>query len=382
MARHEDASEILRDPERYSSDATRFVTNGAAPARDFASKLKLIAQLIPLAVRNLRVTRVMAAKNIISLDPPEHTRMREIVKRGFTPRGVRDWEPRIREIAEGLAASMLEKERFDFVADFAAPLPVTVIIEMLGIDAEHANEFKRWSDQFIGGLFGPKSRLGLGKSGAFEAMEWLSGHIRQVAKERRSRPRNDLISALVEAQHEKDSLTEPELLFFAVGLLVAGNETTTRLIAAMIDELLRHPDQCRDVEADRSLVEGVVEETLRLAGPAQMTLRRATTSTKVGGVEIPRNGMLAVLLASANRDEKKWGDDAEEFDVRRDPRGHLAFSSGPHFCLGAGLARLEGRLALETLIDALPSLRIREAAEIAPSFVARGITRLEVEKAT
>jgi len=382
VARYEDVFEILRDPEHYSSDATRFVANGAAPAVDFASKLKLVAQTLPLALRNPRVARVMTAKNMLSLDPPEHGRMREIVNRGFTPRRVREWEPRIRELAESLAASMLDKASFDFVAEFAVPLPVTVIVEMLGVDAEHASEFHHWSDRFISGLFGPRAKLGLGKSGAFEAMSWLSSHIRAVARERRSRPRNDLISVLVNAQQEESTLTEPELLFFAVGVLVAGNETTTRLIAAMAHELLRHPDQCEDVVKDRSLIEGVVEETLRLEGPAQLTLRRAKTSAQIADVAIPRNAMIAVLLASANRDEQKWGDDAETFDVKRDARGHLAFSLGPHYCLGAGLARLEARVALETLVDALPSLRLREPAEIAPSFVARGIRRLELVKAT
>ncbi len=380
VARYDDAVSVLRDPEHFSSDANRSVTSGAAPAIDFPAKLRVVAQLVPLFLRNPRVARIATSRNMLTLDPPDHTAMRNIVNRGFTPRRVAAWEPRIREIAEELRASIRGKASFDFVADFAGPLPMIVISEILGVDPDRRQEFSRWSDAFASGLFGPRSKLGLARSGAFEALGWLSDYMRSVVRDRRSRPRDDLISVLVHAQEDEGVLSEAETLFFAVGLLVAGNETTTRLIAAMANELLEHPEQCRLVAEDRSLVESLVEETLRLEGPAQFTLRRASRNAEIGGVPVPRNATVAVLLASANRDEAHWGDDAEVFDVTRDARGHLAFSLGPHFCLGAGLARLEGRVALDALLDDLPGFVPEKPAEIAPSFIARGITRLPLVK--
>jgi cytochrome P450 len=378
LARYDDAAEALRNSEIFSSDATRTIVNGAAPAVDFLAKLRLLAQILPLFLRNPRVARIMASRNLLSLDPPDHTRMRNIVNRGFTPRRVAGWESRIREIAEGLAAGLRRRESFDLVEDFAVPLPVTVISEMLGVDPERRDEFKHWSDAFASGIFGPRSKLGLARSGAFEAMAWLSEYMRGVVRDRKSRPRDDLISVLVRAQEDDGALTEAETLFFAVGLLVAGNETTTRLIAAMVHELILHADQRERVARDRDLIPGVVEETLRFEGPAQLTLRRARQATEIGGTSIPRNAMLAVLLASANRDEEHWGEDSEAFDVMRDARGHLALSMGPHFCLGAGLARLEARIALETLLDDLPQMELEKPPEIEPSFVARGIRRLRL----
>jgi cytochrome P450 len=211
-------------------------------------------------------------------------------------------------------------------------------------------------------------------------MGWLSGHMREVVRDRQREPREDVISSLVRAQDEAGTLSEAETLFFAVGLLVAGNETTTRLIGSMVHSLLQHPDQLDLVREDRSLIPAVVEESLRLEGPAQLTLRRATKETVLAGVRIPRNAMIAVLLASANRDESRWGEDAERFDVTRDARGHLGFSLGAHFCLGAGLARLEGRIAIETLLEDLPSLKLERPAKIAPSFIARGIEQLAVTR--
>jgi cytochrome P450 len=380
VARYAEAEVVLRDSKTFSADATRTVTTGAAPAVDLRSKLRLVAQLIPLALRHPRTARVMASRNMLALDPPDHTEMRNIVNRAFTPRAVGSWEPRIREISEELAAQIRQKSAFDFMEDFAVPLPVSVIIEMLGVDPDHRREFKHWSDRLVAGLFGPKSKLGLSKSGAFEAMGWLSGHMREVVRDRQREPREDVISSLVRAQDESGVLSEAETLFFAVGLLVAGNETTTRLIGSMVHGLLQHPDQLDLVREDRSLIPAVVEESLRLEGPAQLTLRRATKETVLAGVRIPRNAMIAVLLASANRDESRWGEDAERFDVTRDARGHLGFSLGAHFCLGAGLARLEGRIAMETLLEDLPSLKLERPAKIAPSFIARGIEQLAVTR--
>ena len=380
VARYAEAEIVLRDPTTFSADATRTVTTGAAPAVDLRSKLRLVAQLIPLALRDPRTARVMASRNMLALDPPDHTEMRNIVNRAFTPRAVGSWEPRIREISDGLGSQLRQRSTFDFMDDFAVPLPVSVIIEMLGVDPEHRQEFKHWSDRFIAGLFGPKSRLGLSKSGAFEAMSWLSGHMREVVRARQKEPRDDVISTLVRAQDEAGVLSEAETLFFAVGLLVAGNETTTRLLGSMVHALLQHPDQLDLVRRDRSLIPAVVEECLRLEGPAQLTLRRATKETELAGVQIPRNAMIAVLLASANRDETHWGDNAEAFDVTRDARSHLGFSLGAHFCLGAGLARLEGRIAMETLLEDLPSLTLERPAKIAPSFVARGIEQLALKR--
>jgi cytochrome P450 len=376
VARYAEAQAVLRDSKTFSADATRTVTTGAAPTVDLISKLRLVAQLIPLALRHPRTARVMASRNMLGLDPPDHTKMRNIVNRAFTPRAVASWEPRIREISDDLGSQLRQKSAFDLMENFAVPLPVSVIIEMLGVDLVHRHEFKHWSDRLIAGLFGPKRNLGLSKSGAFEAMCWLSGHMRQVVRDRQREPRDDVISVLVRAQDEEGALTEAETLFFAVGLLVAGNETTTRLIGSMVHALLQHPDQLDLVRRDPSLIPAVVEESLRLEGPAQLTLRRATKETALAGVRIPRNAMIAVLLASANRDETHWGENAERFDVTRDARGHLGFSLGAHFCLGAGLARLEGRIAMETLLEDLPSLKLERPAKIAPSFIARGIEQL------
>ena len=279
-------------------------------------------------IHSPRVVKVIAARNLLSLDAPAHTQMRNTVNRAFTPRRIAAWEPRIRALTEQLATELRRKRSFDFVTDFAVPLPVTVIVELLGVEPERSEEFKRWSEALTSGVFGPKRKLGLVRSGALEALGKLSEAMRRTIRARLLEPQDDLISVLVRAQAGEGVLSEPEAVFFAVGLLVAGNETTTRLLGSMVKALLDHPEQLHQVRSNRALIPAVVEEVMRWEGPAQLTGRRARRDVEIAGMRIPRNAHVALLLASGNRDEREWGPTAEAFDVTRDARRHLASAWG------------------------------------------------------
>ena len=273
-------------------------------------------------------------------------------------------------------------KEIDLVAALAMPLPVRVICEILGVEPERRDDFKQWSDRIVAGTTGSTRTVDPLTSGYAEAMEELAEYIRSVVAQRTEQPSDDLISVLVAAQ-DGAGLSAAEMTMFVLLLLVAGNETTTNLIGNATNALLSHPSQLARVSADRSLVPSWIEETLRWDAPVQFVFRRTTADVEVAGQRLPANAHVVAILGSANRDERHWGPTAEQFDVTRNPQGHLAFGFGNHFCLGASLARLEARIALEALLDELPRReRSEPRVEHIDSFLIRGPKRLLLRLAT
>jgi cytochrome P450 len=313
------------------------------------------------------------AKMLIFTDPPDHTKLRNLVNRGFTPKIVADLEPRIRQITEDLIDSVVERGELELIRDFAIPLPVTIIAELLGVGPAHNKDFKRWSDWIITDFMG---EIPQDVHEAYENdMEEFKNFFDRAVEERREHPTNDLIGVLVRAGAE-DALSAEEVLAFIVLLLVAGNETTTNLIGNAIIALLAHPHQLKMLQEDASLIPNAVEEALRYDAPVQFLFRRAAKTVELSGTTIPEGSLCTVLFGSANRDERRYAD-SERFDITRDASGHVAFGHGIHFCLGAPLARLEGRIALEALLRRLPDLRrVEPEVELVPSFFLRGPQRL------
>ena len=342
VSRYEDVGRLLRQPELFSS--TGFGTTNI-DGRE--------------------------TKMLISCDPPDHTRLRNLVNRAFTPRMVADLEPRIRDITDELIDRAIPRGEFDLIEDLAIPLPVTIIAEILGVESERRADFKRWSDSVVAQHSSPEE---------MEAHERLMGafiaYFQDTIERRRHEPKEDLISVLVQAKEEQQALTSDELVTFTILLLVAGNETTTNLIGNAVLALLEHPDQLAKVLDDRSLIPNLVEEALRYDSPVQFLFRKAMADVEIAGVDILKDSIVLPLYGSANRDERKYRE-AERFDVTRDTQGHVAFGHGIHFCLGAPLARLEGTIALEAILFRLTNLtRTEDKVERVDSLFLRGLKRL------
>ena len=376
VSRYDDVQFILRNPELFSSDAMRNMLMGARPGVNPLEDPEVMTRALALTeALAFPLEELMGGRQLLSEDPPRHTEIRNIVNRGFTPRRIAMWEPRLREFAGEYVNGMRDAEEVDLVAALAMPLPVRVICEMLGVEPERRDDFKHWSDRIIAGTTGSTRSADPLTSGFADAMRELAEYVRGVVAERTSRPSDDLISVLVAAQ-DGASLSAAEMTLFVLLLLIAGNETTTNLIGNATNALLNHPSQLARVCADRSLVPGWIEETLRWDAPVQFVIRRTTAEVEIAGRQLPANTHVVAILGSANRDERHWGPTAAQFDVTRNPQGHLAFGFGNHFCLGAALARLEGRIALEALLGELPRRECSEPrVEYIDSFMIRGPKR-------
>jgi cytochrome P450 len=313
---------------------------------------------------------------MLTSDPPVHTRLRRLISRDFTPKRIRELEPRIRQIASELLDAVARKGSFEAMADLANVLPVMVIAEMLGVPPREYETFKHWSDAVVAGANTlPGEPLPQTFRNAADALrEYFAGEI----DKRRRAPGPDLISALVAAHEETESLSAEELLAFVILLLLAGNETTTNLIGNGLLALGRHPGQMKLLRDRPELIQKAIEEILRYDGPVQTTFRFAKESANVGGIEISAGTGCFVVLAAADRDPTQFKD-PERFDITRDPNEHVAFGDGIHFCIGAPLARLEGSIAIASSLQRFPRLRL--AGPDAPlaykgSFALRGLAAL------
>lgn len=325
---------------------------------------------------------VSPGPHMLIADPPDHTRLRKLIARHFTPRRIAALEPRVREITEGLLDAMLALPggRADLVDTLAFPLPISVIGELLGVPVADRERFRAWTDDLLGVT--PQDD----KQAAARA---LTQYLAQLIERRREEPADDLFSALIGdgdsdtgAEGPEAALSREELLGTAWLLLIAGYETTVGLIANGVLALLLHPEQLAALRADASLLEGAVEEALRYDGPVEVATSRFTTEpVLIGDTLIPGDGRLVLpVLADAGRDPERFGD-PDRFDIRRGPRGHLAFGHGIHFCLGAPLARLEGRVAFERLLARAPKLELDAAPEglrWRDGLLMRGVTSLPV----
>ena len=354
VARYDDCLTVLRDHEHFSS-------------RPLPMLQALRAEFGPFA----------GATTMLDSDPPVHTRLRRLVSRAFTPRRIKDIEPRIKAIAQDLLDRVARTGAFDLMNDLASPLPMIVIAEMLGVPPEEHAQFKTWSNQIIEGGRGafrgvtPSENL---KSASQELRAYLSAQI----EARRREPGEDLITALVQAHDEGGALSSDELLAFVVLLLLAGNETTTNLIGNGTLALMRHPDQMRRLRGDLSLMPTAIDEMLRFDSPVQSTVRSCAGATSIGGTDIAAGELVFVILAAANHDSRRFPN-ADDFDVARTPNDHVAFGEGIHFCLGANLARLEGAIAISSMLRRFPNLRLANPdapLEYRGSYLLRGLRTL------
>lgn len=309
-------------------------------------------------------------------DPPDHTRLRGLVSKAFTPRVVESMRARIHAIVEDLIDAIEPGGRMDVIADFAYPLPVTVIAEMLGIPHEDRDSFKQWSAQIapiLDPIIGDEILFKVAEAGLA-----LSAYFDELVRERRAHPRKDLVSELIRAEDEGERLSEEELRATLILLLVAGHETTMNLIGNGLLALLGHPEQAARLRTDPSLARTAVEELLRYDGPVHLTARSAREDVEVGGQTIAEGELAVCFLGAANRDPAQF-EDPDRLDITRDPNRHLAFSAGAHFCVGATLARVEGRIAFETLLRRLPGLRLAgDDPEYRETITLRGLKALTV----
>ena len=318
---------------------------------------------------------------LLTNDPPAHTRFRSLVNKAFSARRVVKMEPGVRKIADELIDRFIDHGRVELVSQFAIGLPLTVIADALGVPRDDMDKFKRWSDDSVaplGGIISYERQLECARS-MVEFQHYFAARL----EERRVSPRDDLLTDLLNARLDGvEPLNVGEMLNILLQLLVAGNETTTNLIASAMMLLLQNPSQMAALTADSALIPNFVEESLRAESPVQALTRLVKVDTEIGGVKIPAGSQIFLMFASGNRDEAQYKD-AAGFDLRRDnARTHLAFGQGVHFCLGAALARLEAKVAFETLLARLRNIRFAPAGNDfahTPSFILRGLQALHLE---
>jgi cytochrome P450 len=315
------------------------------------------------------------ATSFLGMDPPQHTRMRALVNKAFTPRRVAALEDRVREIAVGHLDALVGSGGFDVVDDFAGRLPMDVISELLGVAPADRADLRRWADLLVHRGEGDRDV----PATAVEAFGKIRGYFQQLIAERRARPRDDMLCGLLEAEIDGDRLGDDDVLSFCNLMIVAGNETTTKLLANGLYWLWRNPDQRARVQADPGLIPEWVEETLRYDNSTQMLARLVVEDFEVSGGTVPAGDVLLLLVGSANRDEDIF-EEPDRFLIGRDTSPMLSFGKGAHFCLGASLARMEGRVAFEEWWRRFPGYEIDPSgARRVHSINVRGFANLPVK---
>jgi cytochrome P450 len=358
VTRYDDVAAVLKD-ERFAKD----------PLNALSPQQRARQPWIPAFARPL-------TRNMLDLDDPDHARLRGLVHRAFTPRLVEQMRGRVQALCARLLDRAQGRGRIDLIRSYAQPVPTTIIAEMLGVPVADRHRFQRWSQALI--------VAGASRWGMLLAIPhvWLFlRYVRGLIRESRAQPRDDLVSALAQAEEAGQRLDEDELVAMVVLLLVAGHETTVNLIGNGTLALLQHPEQLERLRRDPGLVPSAAEELLRFASPVETaTERYARQELTVAGVTIPRGGLVLAAIASANRDERVFAD-PDRLDVTRTPNKHLSFGLGAHYCLGASLARMEGRIALATLLRRASGLRLAvepRALRWRPGLVLRGLEGLPV----
>jgi cytochrome P450 len=359
VTRYDDVNAVLRDLQ-YEKGFNRWKT--------FDPILKLFPHLAEQL--NFR------GKSMLNQNPPDHTRLRSLVNKAFTPAMVNDMRQHIQEIADGLLDAVADKGQMDLIADFAFVLPVTVIAEMLGIPPADRDKFKDWSHGLTEALE-PSAAAGKLLHAA-QCNKELTAYLKPLVEERRKNPKDDLISALVQAEEEGSKLSELELMANLVLLLVAGHETTVNLIGNSMLALMRHQDQFDMLKAQPDLMDSAVDELLRFDSPVQMIRRNAGSALELGGQQIAEDDTVILLPGSANHDPAQF-ESPETLDITRKNNKYLSFGSGIHHCLGSSLAKAEGKIALTTLMQRLPNIKLRsDDLEYRLPFALRGVKELPV----
>jgi cytochrome P450 len=369
VTQYQHCIEVLRDPDTFSSRlGMRGVFTGSRRRpRDENEDEN------PFGIADTDSLRIL-----IAIDPPDHVRLRRLLSRPFTPRGIGLSEDWMRSLCEEHLARLLAanaEDRADWVRDFTWPFPVLVIGQLMGIPASMRDDFKRWSDDLIGIFVGGPD---LSDQRADSMLEMVS-FFAETIEWRRSEPGDDLVSMLISrTEADEEPLTADELVMFCVLLLVAGNETTTNLLSNTMKLLATDPSLMRTMRHGPNLVPGIVEEALRYDSPIQAIPRGTTRPTKVGGSPLPEGAIVFAYVGAANRDERHY-EDPERFDVHRNPMDHLGFGSGIHLCLGAPLARLEARIALETLSSRVVNVELKEPPVPTGGLLLRGAASMPVQ---
>ena len=359
LTRYADVKAALSDPRLSADRITPFARSREAGGDNLATLLRLIGLWA------------------VFTDPPRHTRLRGLMNLAFTSRAVERLRPQITRIVSELLAAMDARGGGDLIRDFAYPLPVAVIADMLGVPREDSERFKAWSDElatFVGSAFGaPDKYARAGRSAAA-----MADYFRVAIAERRASPRDDIMSALTAARDRGEALSEDEVVASCMLLLFAGHETTTNLIGNAALAFMRNPEPAEAVRADVALAVAAVEEGVRYDGPTQAMVRVATDEVKIGGTPLPRGARIFTMINAANRDPRQFPD-PDRLDVRRELGRHIAFGYGIHFCLGAPLARLEGQIALPAVLARRPRLACEEDRVVwLDSLVFRGVRALPV----
>jgi cytochrome P450 len=362
LTRYHDVHDVLRDP-RFSVDRLK------APIVEH--NLDRLPPFLRQSAQGLRSMLVM--------DPPDHTRLRKLVNKAFTPRRIAALRPhveeRVRTLVDEAEAKLAAEGRFDLIHDIAEPLPAVVIAELLGVPAEDHRRFREWSSSLIASAGNPDpARL----EAATTASQNLFGYLSDTIAARRRSPREDLISAMLHAQEEGDVLSDLELLATSNLILLAGHETTTNLIGNGMLALMRERGEWERLRADASLAPRAVEELLRFDSPVQATVRVALEDVEIGEHVLPSGSLVIVNIGAANHDPEVF-DAPERLDITRKPNPHLSFGFGTHFCMGAPLARMEGELVFEALAKRMPGLEMPvDDPRHRPNPILRGLERLEL----
>lgn len=336
FTRYRDILTILRD-ERFSADH-----RNATVVNEFFAQ-----ETGPDPIREV------AGKILLFTDPPDHTRMRTLVNKAFTPRAIEGLRPHISELVDGFLDGVADRGEMDVIADFAYPLPAYVICELMGVPVEDRDRFRGWSGE-IAPIIDPITPPDVLQR-AMEVAQQFGVYFAELVTERRARPQDDLLSALIAAEEQQDRLSEEELLGLCVLLFIAGHETTQNLIGNGLLALLRNRDQLEKLRDDPSLVRNAIEEMLRYDSPVQLTARPALEDVEIDGHTIRKGEEAVVILGAGNRDPDVF-DDPERLDITRDKIQPVSFGAGFHFCLGAPLARLEGEIAFIKLLARFPSI--------------------------
>lgn len=320
---------------------------------------------------------------MLMIDPPDHTRLRALVSKAFTPGVVENMRALVQKLVDEMLANVREQGRMDVMTDLANPLPATVIAEMLGVSGTDQQQFKAWSDDIAMGLGGidsarTKEELFSLYDLAQKSFIALSDYFRVKVAELRATPSDNLLSALIQAEEQGDRLTESELFANCVLLMIAGHETTTNLIGNGVLALLRNPEQKDKLAHNPETIVSAVEELLRYDSPVQKMGRIALADINIGGKQIKQGDLVCVSYAAGNRDPEQFASPAE-LDIMRKPNRHLAFGHGLHYCVGAALARLEGQIAINTILSRMPALRMEsEDLKWNRNLTLRGLKSLPV----
>jgi pimeloyl-[acyl-carrier protein] synthase len=357
LTRYDDVVTSLRDP--------RFGRDGFAPLLEAIYGPEHASGNLP--------------RSMLMRDPPDHTRLRALVNKAFTPRVIEGMRTHIQAIVDRLIDRVQGAQAMDVIADLAYPLPVTVICEMLGVPLDDHEAIRNWSSDIARSLdaIGLLADPDIVARGA-AARRALTEYFRRLLPERRAHPKADLLSLLIAAEEQGDKLTEGELLAMCVLLFIAGHETTVNLIGNGILALLRHPDEMIKLRRDPALISLAIEELLRYDSPVQWTTRITNTDVEIQGRKMPSGSMIIIAIGSANRDHSHFAD-PDSLDIARADNRHVAFGFGIHFCLGAPLARVEGQIALGTLLRRMPALALQAATpDWRESSTLRGLKTLPV----